>query len=399
MNARSASAVTCGKAKWKGRPAVRMTNRSLELLTLTCGGAIADLHLNTGPDQIRQNVLWEAPWVSIDPDRYRVRRHRRTYGTEAIGKFLAGFTGHSLCLDYFGVPSESEAREGLCLHGEASVNRWKVVKQSHTRTGARVVMEVRLPHAGLKLQREIYMRSGEVVVRVSETVFNLRTTDHFFHWTQHVTLGPPFLQSGESIVCVPARRGMTWPHGYEGTTLLANSKEFTWPLAPDGGGGLLNISRPFLNSGKGFVASLLLDSEREWAYIAAINFRLGMVVGYCFPRRLFPWVTIWEENRARANAPWKGNTQARGVEFGTTPMPVGRKEAFASGPLFGVPTFQCVPAKDQLQASYLIFLSPVDVGWRDIVDVEVGKQGITLTGTHEERLHLAARNLETKGRI
>jgi hypothetical protein len=389
--------MTCSRTKWKSRPALRITNGSLELVTLTGGGAIADLRLSTGPAALRQNVLWEAPWASLDPDRYQAHKHRHTYGPEVVGRFLAGFTGHSLCLDYFGLPSESEAREGLCLHGEASVRRWKVVKQSRSKTSASVLMEVQLPHAGLKLRREFHVRSGETVVYVSETLLNLRATDHFFHWTQHVTLGPPFLQPGESAVCVPAQRGITWPHGYEGKSLLAQSKEFTWPLAPHEGGGVVDITQPFLHSGKGFVASVLLDLQREWGFIAALNFNLGLVVGYCFPRILFPWVTIWEENQARLDAPWKGNARARGVEFGTTPMPVGKKEVFASGPLFGTPTFQCIPAKGRLQTSYFIFLSSVNTAWREIRDVELGKQAITLAGDKNERIKLPARDLETRG--
>ncbi len=218
--------------KWKGRPAVRLANGAIELTALTGGGSIADLHLSTGAPEQRQNALWEAPWPSLDPGRYQPRRHNRTYGPEFVGRFLAGFTGHALCLDYFGAPSGAETKQGLSLHGEASVNRWKVLRQSQSKGAATVSMEVKLPNAGLSFQRELRMRSGETVVYVSETVVNHRATDHFFHWTQHVTLGPPFLEEEESMVFLRAQRAITWPHGYEGNSLLANSKEFSWPHAP-----------------------------------------------------------------------------------------------------------------------------------------------------------------------
>src|ERR1700690_3591240 len=152
---------TICKTKWKGRPALRLSNGAIELVTLTGGGAIADLRLSTGSFDLRQNVLWEAPWPSLDPDRYQARLHNRTYGPEFVGKFLAGFTGHALCLDYFGAPSEAEARQGLCLHGEASVSRWKVVRQSHSMASAAILMEATLPNAGLKFQRELRIRRGE----------------------------------------------------------------------------------------------------------------------------------------------------------------------------------------------------------------------------------------------
>ncbi len=389
------SNITCTKAKWRNRPAIRLANGALELTALTGGGAIADLHLRTD-SPLSQNVLWEAPWPSLDPDRYHPRSNNRVYGPEFVGKFLASFTGHALCLDYFGGPSEAEAKQGLCLHGEASVNRWKILRQSPSKTSAGVLMEAKLPHAGLTFQRELHVRPGENVVYVSETVSNLRKTDHFFHWTQHVTLGPPFLQAGESLVCLPAERAITWPHGYEGKSLLANSKEFSWPNAPAENGAAVDISRPFIRDGTGFVAAALLKPEREVTFVAALNFRLGLTLAYCFPRNAFPWVAVWEESRARQGSPWNGKTRARGVEFGTTPMPVGKREAFASGSLFGVPTFQCVPASGRLQVNYAIVLVPVNPAWREVVDIEFQKQAITVVGNGRERIHVPARDLNLK---
>jgi len=391
------STISCEKTKWRGRSAMRLANGSIELVTLMGGGAIADLRLSTGSEEQRHNVLWEAPWTSMDPDRYQGRIHNRSYGPEFVGKFLAGFTGHALCLDYFGAPSEAEARQGLCLHGEGPTTRWKVVEQSHSRESASLLLEAKLPNAGLKFQRTLRMRRGEAVVYVSETVFNLRATDHFFHWTQHVTLGPPFLQAGESQVFLPAKRAVTWPHGYEGKSLLADSREFSWPHAPATGGGVTDISQPFTRPGTGFVAAALLNTDRDLSYVAALNFRLGLVLGYCFPRQTFPWVAIWEENCARQDAPWKGKTQARGVEFGTTPMPIGKQEAFAAGPLFGTPTFRIVPAKGKLQVHYAIFLAPVNPDWREILDIEAGQKAITVIGSNQDRVNVPARDLKMIG--
>ena len=388
------STLECGVTKWKGRSAVRLANGAIALVALTGGGAIADLRLSKGPSETQQNVLWEAPWTTLDPGHYRPRLHNRRYGPEFVGKFLASFTGHILCLDYFGAPSEGEAKEGLCLHGEASVNCWKVARRSQSRSAASVLMEVNLPNAGLKFQRELRVRRDENVVYVTETVINLRATDHFFHWIQHVTLGPPFLQPGQSLVCLPAQRAITWRHGYEGKSLLANSKEFTWPNAPAEDGSVVDISRPFSCPGTGFVAAALLNPERDWAFMAALNFRFGLLLGYCLRREVFPWVAVWEENRARQGSPWEGRTQARGMEFGTTPMPVGRREAFTSGPLFGTPTFCCVPAKGRLKTSYAIFLTSVHPGWQGVLDIRPGKQEINLTGSNGERVSIPARDLE-----
>ena len=63
------------------------------------------------------------------------------------------------------------------------------------------------------------------------------------------------------------------------------------------------------------------------------------------------------------------------------------------GPIFGRPTFSCVPAKATVQARYAIFLAAVEPGWTEILDVEVGKQTITVVGDGDKQVHVAARDL------
>lgn len=64
---------------------------------------------------------------------------------------------------------------------------------------------------------------------------------------------------------------------------------------------------------------------REIGFVSALNWELGLVFGYCFRSVDFPWLAIWHENCAREYAPWNGKTQTLGLEFGTTPMSVGKK--------------------------------------------------------------------------
>jgi hypothetical protein len=365
------------KSIWKGRRCVRLTNGQIEIVALTGGGHIAALRFLPGLGLPAENALWEAPWPTMDPDRYRTGQHARRYGPPPAGQFLSSFTGHALCMDYFGGPSEEELRQNLPLHGEAAAQRWRI-ESSSGHTG--VAMETSLPAAGLTFRRLYRLRKNESVVYIQEEVANRRPGDHYFHWTQHVTLGPPLLQKGESAVFLPGTRGKTWPHGYEGRSLLADSREFHWPLAPGKNGHKVNLSRPFVRRCKGFVAAVLLDPARELGFVVALNWRLGLFAGYIFRRNDFPWVAVWEENCARSTSPWNGTTQARGMEFGSTPMPVGKRESFFAGPLFDTPTFRCIPAKGTLRAGYLAFLAAAPGSWRRIRDVEIVRDAIVLKG-------------------
>ena len=109
--------------------------------------------------------------------------------------------------------------------------------------------------------------------------------------------------------------------------------------------------------------------------MAALNTQERLLIAYCFRRRDSPWVTVWEENRAITAIPWKGRIQARGLEFGTTPMPVSRRENFlAGGPVFGVPTLNYVPAHDVRVLRYAAFLAHLPAGFNEISNIELGEK-------------------------
>lgn len=380
------------KTTWRKRPALCLNNGVIQLTALTGGGHIADIRL-LDPATTSVNSLWEAPWPTMDPGQFE-RRHVRKFGPAPVGKFLAAFTGHAVCVDYFGGPSEAEAAQGLALHGEAANSRWKLLERKQSGTEARFSLAVRLPAAGLRLRRDLRLRRNESVVYVEERVTNERAQDHFCHWTQHVTLGLPMLRPGESIIALPGTRAVAWPHGYEGASLVRDNQEFTWPDAPAVEGGKINLARPFARDGKGLVAAVLLDPQREIGFVAALNWRLGLLLSYCFRRSDFPWVVIWEENVARKGPPWHGKTRARGLEFGSTPMPVGKEETFARGSLFDTPTFRRIPAKSELRAPYVVFLARVNSGWRSIRDIQVRRDSIMVTEERGEHLELPAAGLK-----
>lgn len=383
------------KTKWRNRTAYCLDNGVVQLTTLTGGGHIADFRL-LDPTGSSVNALWEAPWPTMDPSSFR-SGHIRKYGPTPVGKFLAAFTGHVVCVDYFGMPSPAEAAQGLALHGEAANSRWKVLELKQSSAEVRLSLAARLPAAGLRFGRELRLRRNESVVYVEESLTNEGAQDHFFHWTQHVTLGLPLLHPEESVIALSGTRAVTWPHGYEGASLVQDNQEFTWPDAPAIDGGEVNLARPFARDGKGFVAAVLLDPQRELGFVAALNWRLGLLFGYCFRRSDFPWVAVWEENVARTGSPWDGRTRARGLEFSSTPMPLGKEETFARGSLFNTPTFRRIPAQSDLRAPYIAFLSKVSCGWRSIRDIQVRPNKIMVTEERGEQLELQASGLKDLG--
>jgi len=75
----------------------------------------------------------------------------------------------------------------------------------------------------------------------------------------------------------------------------------------------------------------LMDPAREEAYFAAWSPDYKLLFGYAWKSSDFPWMGIWEENRSRTHAPWNGQTLARGMEFGVSPMPETRRAMIDRG--------------------------------------------------------------------
>jgi len=368
----------CVKVHWKGRQAVLLANGKVELIVLAGGGHFGSFRLLERNTNV--NALWEAPWATYDP----VPEASEDYGPPNVRRFLAGYTGHALCLDYFGDPSTEEANAGLSLHGEAAIRLWDIVNSGKS-SEANLRMRVQLPFAGLTVEREIELGSGEATVYVRETVMNQNVVEHRFDWVQHVTLGEPFVKKDETTFTVSAGQGLTAASSYPESSLLANSKTFNWPDAPHADQTTsVDLRRPFSAANHGFVAGVQLDPTRSYLYLVAINWKLRMGLIYFFRRSDFPWMTIWEENNAQQSSPWGGRTRARGMEFGTAPLPRGRDEV-RDGTMLGTP-LQCIlPARAEKESRYLFALFSIPDDMKSIERVEIATDGLKMSPKNVDR--------------
>jgi len=364
----------CHSAPWNNRPAYRLSNGLIELTILLGGGHISDLRLCGSPF----NTLWEAPWKTIDPHTFSSTNHAALYGEGAIGKFLSGYTGHALVLGYFGLPSAGEAAQGLPLHGEAASAEWTVIAAEQSDEFASLVLEVELPVYRLRFRRKITLRVGASTAAIDETIVNYSGREMSLQWVQHAAFGEPFYTNADASLFVPVARAVTWPLGYEDHEFLLANAEFTWPNAPKAKGGQADLSIPFQQRGTGFIVSLLIQPQPRQACCAIHNRRHGLIAGYCFDRSRFPWIALWEENCARSYPPWNGTTQVRGVEFGTSPMPLGLDQAREVDSLYDTPVFANIPQGGQLSTSYEIFISPVPKSWKSISDIVPSDNTLTI---------------------
>lgn len=327
-----------GWVTFHNRRSAQIENDSLRLTVTAEGGHIAEiLHKASGV-----SPLWIPPWPSIEPSTYSLAKHPE-YGADAESKLLSGIMGHNLCLDLFGSPSVEEASAGMTVHGEASVAPYKISFTERELTANCV-----LPAAQLQFERRIRLDRQRVLI--TETVENLSILDRPIAWTQHVTLGPPFLEKGVTQFRAPGTKART----------LATNQDFDWPvtLRKDGAKEDLQVYTSAASSG-GF-DTVLMDPHRDHAFFFAFSPKKKVLFGYVWKRADFPWLGIWEENYGRKQPPWNGRTLTRGLEFGASPIPESRRAMIDRHAMFGLPCYRWISAKTKVQVDYFAFITAAD---------------------------------------
>jgi hypothetical protein len=340
------------------RRAVSVENEHLRVTVLLGGGHIAEVYEKSAG----VNPLWIPPWKSIEPAEFD-RSQPADYGDGTDNKLLAAITGHNVCLDIFGEPSEEEAAAGLIPHGEGSIVSYDVAA-----FGEELRARAHFPRAHLHFERRIELRDRAILVR--ETVENLDACDRPIAWTQHVTLGPPFLEPIETQFRASATRSRVFEGRFGAADYLVPSADFDWPMAPRAGGGVADLRTLTGRPSSSAYTAHLMDPRREDAYFVAYSPKYRLSFGYIWKRRDFPWLGIWDENHSRLAAPWNGRTLARGMEFGVSPMPESRRKMIARGTLFDVPTFRWIPARRRVAVDYWIVVGreprvPESLEWPD----------------------------------
>jgi hypothetical protein len=333
---------------YRNRRAAILENEQLRVIVSVEGGHLAAIEDKaTGV-----NPLWSPPWESIDPSTYNAARHPE-YGGNSESKLLAGILGHNLCLDLFGGPSPEEAAAGMTVHGEASIAAYEIDVAGDTLT-----QRCLMPMAQLGFERRIRLAAGSRRVGISETVENLSACDRPIAWTQHVTLGPPFLEKGKTqFRCTATKSKVVESDFTGGMGHMKVGAEFYWPFVPCIDGTEEDLSVFTSRARSGAYSAHLMDPSREDAYFLAWSPTHKLACGYRWRRHDFPWMGIWEENLSRTSPPWNGKAITRGMEFGVSPFAESRKAMIDRHSTFGVPTYRWAPARTKVAVSYEAFVA------------------------------------------
>lgn len=361
----TAATVALGQTTYHGRKAWTLKNDKIQVVVAPGGGHIASLTLVTGRGA-GLNPLWLPPWKSVEPrDWNRIPGY---YGDPPGAPLLASILGHSICLDFFGSPSDEETKAGIPVHGEAPVANWTMSPGS---APTHLAYSATLPNAHMRVTRDILLTPHSSAIWIWETVRNGSAFDRPIGWQEHISFGPPFLEKGASFFDLDGTWSTVDPREFSKGQRLRQGGEFEWPNAPGADGNDVDLREwPKGTSSSDFTVSLI-DPGQKWGWFTAINAKRGLLVGYIWPRSDWPWAANWEENHFRSANPWKKKAVARGIEFGTSPFAYSRRDTVTIGKLHEVPTYRWLPAKTKQTVGYAAFLAPIPEGTTGVKSVDI----------------------------
>ncbi len=336
--------------EFRNREALQLENEAIRVTVLKGGGHIAEiLHKKTGV-----NPLWVPPWPSIEPSDYDPTLHPQ-YGLNRGSRLLSGIMGHNLCLDLFGPPSTEEWDLGIGLHGEAPISRYEAEIR-----GMEMHLHATLALSKLRVSRILTLGDDGISVRLRESLENLSSTARAIGWTQHVTLGPPFLEAGSTQLGVYSERSRVFEAVEFEAGGLVLGADFEWPHAPSHTHGTSDMRCFAHGSRSSSFTTHLMRRDQDRAFFFAYSPSFHVLFGYEWDAKDFPWLGIWEENKSRLSMPWRGETVACGMEFGVSPFPESREQMVERESLFGVPTFRWLKARERVSVEYSAFIRHAD---------------------------------------
>ena len=337
---------------FEGQPAVTVANDRLTVTILKQGSTMAAVVLNGDEDKL--GPLWNP------------MRMARELGRPA--NFNPGM-GHFICVDGFGSVSPEERAAGLPGHGEAHLQTFTV--QSIKEGGmSQVTLSAKLPLVEENFTRTYRIVDGENVVYIDSQLESLLGFDRPLNWAEHATVGSPWLESGVTVVDVSGSRSQTRPwqqaegNGGQTQQRLPSGKDFKWPMAPAVDGTTVDMRTTPENPHYVDHTATLLDPSRLLEWVTALNPKRRQILGYVFRRADYPWLQTWGNYPANQK-------MARGMEFGTQPYDVPRREAVSLGTMFDTPVFRWLPAKAKVETRFLMFYTSVPEGFTRVDDVRL----------------------------
>ncbi len=264
------------RSSLNGHLALHLENERLKVGVLPGKGADIFELVYLGPDRPGPiQLLMQAPWGLKPP------------GNGPQNDFLDNYEGgwHEL------FPNANDAcsyrGQEIPFHGEVALQPWQFESAANS---LRLWVECR--RTPFRLEREMFLPSGESRLIVREKVTNIGAESCDFVWGHHITLGGDFLEQGCRLE-VPARAVHTAEALFEPLTArLQPGQQSHWPWAASRQGSSVDLREIPGPAARSHDDVILGGLQR--GFYKVTNPRLKLSFTLEWDASIFPWLMFWQ---------------------------------------------------------------------------------------------------------
>jgi hypothetical protein len=282
------------------------------------------------------------------------------------------FRGHFLCMGRWGAASEAEQRAGVPHNGEVNTLNWTIIQPVQSKNETLMAkVECFGPKDQLKVTREVSMPISGTSFLMSETVENTASIDRIYNFTQHPTIGPPFLGPQTLIDC---NAGLGFDQRADFHALEKNAFPFPEGHLTDGFADLRKV-----NEDRGYVTSHIFPDTTEIGWVSATNPELRLIIGYIFKTKEYPWLNLWHWKKDR-------KPHAHGLEFGTTGLGQPYKLLVDNCiSFFGRKSYEWIDAGQKINKKYICFIAEAPENFEGVGKLKYTEGKVFLVENRSEK--------------
>ncbi len=202
----------------------------------------------------------------------------------------------------FGSACEYEGLE-WSFHGEVSTAGWsyRILENSSGRASVR--FEVDLTRTPFHLERTMTVEAGRPDLLVQERLTNTGKVEMPYMWGSTIRLSAPrFSDRNAGLTCPASTYRVMIPQTTPERTWMPAEGEWTWPHVAGLDGQSHDMRR--IPGPESKLNTLGFADDLDEGWYGLTNQKLGIGVGFVWPKEVFPYLWIWQELNSTPGYPW-----------------------------------------------------------------------------------------------
>jgi galactose mutarotase-like enzyme len=245
---------------------------------------------------------------------------KRTPREPGVGPPLAGDSfvlwneyfrgGWNLIFPNFG-PAVTHRGSPLEFHGEAARVAWSLGRMESSAAGASVELEIALLRSPFHIKRLIWLKAGEPVLYVNETITNQSQEPMECMWAHHPAFGAPLVSSDCTI-----ETGAQLIESDDGYSAAGNDlptgQIWPWPHVTNKFGEDVDLSK--IPPHKARHSRVLYLKNFAQPRYRLVNLAIGLGIEMSWDAAVFPYATFWQDSGGGTGYPLFGEAYVMAIE-------------------------------------------------------------------------------------